>query len=76
MTRPISPEPSRPTSGEHPTLSPNTSAQSQTPETESPRTNLSKEPLKDFFLKKLSPILSKEKTTMQAKAVKGAFGKA
>ena len=28
MTRPISPEPSRPTSGKQPTLSPNTSAQS------------------------------------------------
>ena len=34
MTRPISPEPSRPTSDEQPTLSPNTSVQSKTPEAE------------------------------------------
>ena len=37
MTKPIFPEPSRRISGEQPTLSPNTSAQIQTPEIESPR---------------------------------------
>ena len=72
MTRPISPKPSKLISGEQPTVSPNTSTQSYTPETESSRAILTKESIKNFFLKKRSPILSKGKTTTLAKAVKRA----
>ena len=59
MAMPIPPKLSRTPSGEQSTLSPNISTQCLTPENETLRNNLRKESLKDFFLKKLSPILSK-----------------